>query len=185
MEQINMSLIERALKVAVVAHAGQVRKSDGSPYIVHPVMVARMLDRAGFSEEVVAAALVHDVLEDTDVTEAELRAALGDAVVDIVFGVSEQTELPWEERKQKYIERVASSGEAVMAVSVADKIHNAESLLDAAASMGSRVWEVFNRGKEKKLWFEESLYAALVPKFQHPILAQYRTLIDAMAKIPE
>ncbi len=185
MEQINLSLVETALKIAVVSHTGQVRRSDGSPYIVHSVMVARMLDRAGFSDEVVAAALVHDVLEDTKVTESELRLALGDAVVDIVFGVSEETELPWEERKQKYIDRVTASGEAVRAVSVADKIHNAESLLAAAEVMGAEVWTVFNRGKQQKLWFESSLYDSLLPHFKHPLMARYKVLIDAMKLLPE
>ncbi len=185
MEKIIPSLVEESLKIAVTAHAGQVRKSDGSPYIVHPVMVARMLDTAGFPEIVVAAALVHDVLEDTAVTEDMLRTALGDAVVAIVCAVSEEKELPWEARKQKYIERVVASGEAGMAVSVADKIHNAESLLFAATTMGPDVWSVFNRGKAQKMWFEESLYNALVPHFKYPLMERYQECIAMMASLPE
>ncbi|OIP76919.1 MAG: hypothetical protein AUK16_02810 [Parcubacteria group bacterium CG2_30_44_11] len=185
MEQVTPTLFERALKIAVTAHAAQVRKSDGSPYIVHPIMVAWLVEKSGGSEAAVIAALVHDVLEDTAVTEVELRAALGDAVVDIVAGVSEDQSLEWEERKQKYIDRVTASGEAVRAVSVADKIHNAESLLAAAEVMGAEVWTVFNRGKQQKLWFESSLYDSLLPHFKHPLMARYKVLIDAMKLLPE
>jgi len=80
-------LYERALKIAAVAHKDQVRKHDSSPYIVHPVMVAHILSSYGFSEEVVAAGLVHDVLEDSEMTEDSLRKELGDIVfVEAVEG---------------------------------------------------------------------------------------------------
>ena len=104
-----MELYEQALKVAVAAHAGQVRKHDDTPYVTHPIMVARMLEYAGFSESIVAAALAHDVLEDTEVAEAQLRTQLGDEVVDIVVAVSEDKVLPWEERKAAYVKQVVEA----------------------------------------------------------------------------
>ena len=96
-----MELYEKAVRIAVKAHKEQVRKTDGSPYVVHPLAVARILDRAGFAEEVVAAGVVHDVLEDSDMIEAELRHELGDEVVDMVTAVSEDMELEWEVRKKQ------------------------------------------------------------------------------------
>lgn len=179
-----MNLYERALALAVRAHEGQVRKHDGTPYIVHPVMVARLLEQEGFDDITVAAALTHDVLEDTLVTEAELRSTLGDAVADIVTAVSEDKSLDWEVRKQLYIDTVVKAGEPVWAVSVADKIHNADSLIVHHVAVGPMAWKIFNRGKEKKLWFEASLCTALCAVWQHPLLAVYQekiTLLEGLA----
>nr|HPM28652.1 HD domain-containing protein [Candidatus Portnoybacteria bacterium] len=67
--KLELSLIEKAIRIIVTAHANQKRKNDGSPYVVHPLMVAIKLMKYNFSDEVIAAALVHDVLEDTDITE--------------------------------------------------------------------------------------------------------------------
>lgn len=175
-----MNLIEKAIRLAVVAHKDQVRKSDNSPYIVHPLMVARLVDTAGFSEVVVAAAVVHDVLEDTDVDEETLRRELGDEVVAIVKAVSEDTSLSWEVRKQLYITTVAHAQEAAKAVSVADKIHNAESLIDAHEKQGEVIWRHFNRPRAQKLWFERTLLETLEKDWHHPLLAQYRALVEKM-----
>lgn len=178
-----MTLYENALLIAVEAHKNQVRKHDHSPYISHPIMVGRILEQAGFPEEVVVAGLIHDVLEDTAVTEVFLRKQLSDEVVDIVKAVSEDKNLPWEERKQKYIDGVVAESEAVWAVSVADKIHNAQSLLAFHKEVGPVAWQIFNRGKEKKIWFEKSLYQALKEKWSHPLLGFYAKLIMELEKL--
>ena len=121
-----MDIVEKALRIMLLAHGQQVRKTDGSPYIIHPMMVAKKLARLGFSDETIAAALVHDVLEDTDVTEQQLRQELGDKVVDIILPLSEDKKLEWETRKKKYINDVKNASVETKAVSIADKIHNLE-----------------------------------------------------------
>lgn len=180
-----MNLYERALKLAIRAHDGQKRKHDGSAYVAHPIIVARLVEEAGFPETVVAAALVHDVLEDTAITEAELRQELGDTVVDIVARVSEDTVLPWEERKEAYVKKVLAGGEAVWAVSVADKIHNAGDLVAFHATAGPDSWKVFNRGKEKKIWFERMLHTELAKVWNHPLLEQYGEKIVQMEALAD
>ena len=85
-----MELVDKARAIAEEAHQNQVRKTDGTPYIHHPLAVAEILKENNFPEEVVAAGLVHDVLEDTDISESKLREELGDEVVDIVLSVSEE-----------------------------------------------------------------------------------------------
>ncbi len=178
-----MTLYEQALTIAATAHKEQMRKHDKSPYVVHPIMVARILEQYGFSEEVIVAGLVHDVLEDSDLAEDQLRAALGDKVVKIVATVSEDKALPWEERKERYIQDVVACGEAVWAVSVADKIHNAESLIGHYQKVGPEVWQVFNRGKDKKVWFERSLLTSLQTVWQHPLLDRYAVLVGELGKL--
>ncbi|MEY3784101.1 MAG: hypothetical protein RLZZ230_423 [Candidatus Parcubacteria bacterium] len=178
-----MELYETALTIATQAHKEQVRKNDDSPYVIHPIMVARILEQSGFDETVQAAGLVHDVLEDTTVTEAELRAQLGDAVVDIVTAVSEDKALVWEERKQKYVEAVVAGGESVWAVSVADKIHNARSLISFHEAVGPSAWQIFNRGKEQKVQFERLVLKSLQSIWVHPLLEIYAQLIIELEQL--
>ena len=183
-----MTIIEKAIQLAVQAHKDQVRKTDGTPYIAHPLMVARLLDKHGFDDIVIAAAVTHDVLEDTDVTKDMLRAALGDEVCEIVVGVTENTKnkgLSWEERKSEYIKTVSGSSVGVKAVSVGDKIHNLESLIDGYTEQGSCVWQKFNRGKEKKLWFEKTLLEALQENWKHPLLDEYERLLKIVEEFDD
>ena len=177
-----MTRTELALRLALRAHATQTRKTDGSPYAVHPIMVAHLLTVHRAAEDVIVAALLHDVLEDTAVTPEEVKAVGGEVVLHIVQAVSENKDLPWEERKEAYVRTVVQSGESVWLVSVADKIHNAESLLNHIADVGEEAWSVFNRGKESKIWFETMLFAELSKVWQHPLLDHYGVLIESLQK---
>lgn len=171
-----LSLTDRALLLAFAAHEGQ-RRHEGTPYITHPVAVAFILAKHGFGEEVIAAALVHDVLEDTAVTEDAMRQELGDTVADIVKAVSYDRSLPWKGQRERYIESVREAGESVMAVSLADKVHNAQSLLALHAAGGPAIWAKFNATKERKLWFEEAMLAMLKEAWQHPMVGEYEALV--------
>jgi (p)ppGpp synthase/HD superfamily hydrolase len=93
-------LLADAYEFAVRAHAGQREESDGQPYIEHPVEVARLLYEAGFDEEVVAAGLLHDTLERSDVDAAELRERFGARVADLVQALTEPEDVePFGARK--------------------------------------------------------------------------------------
>src|SRR4051812_30513137 len=81
--------LERALRWAAVAHDGQVRKGEKIPYFEHVVGVAMILDRLGFDESVVIAGLLHDVVEDTEVTLDQVRGRFGDEVARTVEACSE------------------------------------------------------------------------------------------------
>ncbi len=175
-----MTRTEQALRLAFTAHSGQTRKTDNSPYIIHPIMVASILTRAGASEEVVVAALLHDVLEDTDTPVGHVEAVAGSEAMRIIRAVSEDKSLPWEDRKAAYAEVVVAGGESVWFVSVADKIHNAESLLDHISAIGPDAWLAFNRGKETKLAFERLLYTKLSAVWTHPLLERYGQLIATL-----
>lgn len=174
------SLVEKAFLLAESAHKTQVRKESATPYIVHPVMVAFLLTQHGFDEVTVAASLVHDVLEDTAVTEEELTKALGSEVVTLVLPVTHDDRLSWEEKKKAYIESVRHAPEAVKAIATADKIHNAQSLLAAYAIQGPGLWSHFNAGKEKKLWFEESMLSMLKETWGHPLVEEYEQCVRQM-----
>ena len=179
----NPSLIEKAMRVAVRAHQGQTRKESDLPYISHPFMVAFKLSKYDFPDTVVAAALVHDVLEDTDVSTDVLREELGEEVLRIVTSVTNDDSLSWDEKKMKYVETVRSASEAAKAVATADKVHNLESLIIAYQEKGVDIWKNFNRGKEKKIWFEEEMLKMLKSTWQHPLVDEYEKLLTELKRI--
>lgn len=175
---MDQNIIDTALRIAIEAHKNQTRKGDDLPYIIHPVMVALKLAKHNFPDKVVAAALTHDVLEDTDYPEEKLKKELGDEVLEIIEAVTNDQSLPWEEKKKKYIETVRNGSESAKAVAVADKIHNLESLLIAHKEQGPVVWKKFNRGKEEKVWFENEVLKMLKNTWQHPLIAEYECLLE-------
>lgn len=176
----NLPLLERAVRLAVKAHAGQTRKESDTPYITHLVGVALILAKHGFSDTVIAAGLAHDTVEDTDVTPEELREVLGVEVTEIVAAATNDDSLSWEEKKKKYIESIRNASEGAKAVATADKIHNAESLLAAHAEQGTALWKLFNAGREKKLWFENAMLAMLKDSWEHPLVDEYAVLVEKM-----
>ncbi|KKP32397.1 MAG: hypothetical protein A2312_04710 [Candidatus Staskawiczbacteria bacterium RIFOXYB2_FULL_32_9] len=177
------NIIGKAVKIAVFAHKDQVRKADGLPFIIHPFMVALKLAKYNFSDKIVAAALVHDVLEDTNFSEKILKNELGKEVLEIVKAVTNDNSLIWEDEKKKYIETVRNGPDGSKAVSLADKIHNIESLLQAYKKQGPEIWKKFNRGKEKKIWFEEEVLKMLKETWDHPMIKEYEVLINKEKKL--
>ena len=172
------NITEKAVRVSVAAHKEQTRKGDNLPYIIHPFMVALKLAKYNFSDIVIAAALTHDVLEDTNFGEEKLKAELGEEVLEIVKAVTNDDSLPWEEKKKKYVETVRNGPEGAKAVAVADKIHNLESLIIAHAEQGPALWKKFNRGKEQKLWFENEVLKMLKQTWKHPLVDEYESLLE-------
>jgi (p)ppGpp synthase/HD superfamily hydrolase len=122
-------LTRDALAFAADRHAGQTRDSGGAPFVTHPVEVACLLHESGYSDEVVAAGVLHDVLEDTDVERAELEKRFGDRVAGLVAAVSDDPSIEdGAERKAALRQQVAASGEEAGAIFAADKLSKAREL---------------------------------------------------------
>jgi (p)ppGpp synthase/HD superfamily hydrolase len=134
-------LIREALATATEAHAGQIRNGAGGiPYIEHPVAVAELLAEYGWAEEVLAAALLHDVIEDSETTLDDLREKFGEPVTGLVGSLSDnETIADWQERKEEHRERVATAGPAALAIYGADKLTNARALRGAWEEEGEAV----------------------------------------------
>jgi len=133
----DLPLARRAVDFAEQRNAGQRRASDHAPFLMHPLEVASMLDRAGYPEPVVAAAVLHDVLEDTDAKRQELEASFGPEVSDLVAAVSDDPAIEdEEERKEELRRRVERAGGYATAVYAADKIAKVRELrVSLAAGM--------------------------------------------------
>src|SRR5271169_1977075 len=130
----NTGLILEALAFAAHKHRDQRRKDENaSPYINHPIALANMLcNKAGITDEnVLCAALLHDTIEDTETTPAELSTHFGKAIADIVAEVTDDKSLPKAERKRLQIEHAAYASYQAKLVKLADKISN---LQDIASS---------------------------------------------------
>jgi (p)ppGpp synthase/HD superfamily hydrolase len=134
-------LITRALAKATEAHAGQTRNgSGGLPYIEHPRMVAATLAARDYSEATLAAALLHDVVEDSDTTVEELRVEFGDEIADLVAALSDDESIePYRDRKDEHRLRVADVDGDALAIYAADKLTNMTTLHAAIESEGMRV----------------------------------------------
>jgi (p)ppGpp synthase/HD superfamily hydrolase len=135
-------LVREALSMAHEAHAGQMRQTGSGeiPFVDHPIAVADHLAREGFPDEVVAAGLLHDVVEHTGVALDELRARFGDEVTDLVGVLTESEAIePYETRKEEHRERIAAAGREARAVFTADKTANVEILREAYAIEGEEV----------------------------------------------
>lgn len=171
-----------AIDLATRAHRGQVRKSTGVPYIVHPLGVARLLVEHGLPEEVVIAGVLHDVVEDTPVGLDELEARFGPRVAAIVRALSEPDKsAPWEERKRHTIETLREVELHVVLASCADKLDNLRSLAADLERLGEALWESFKRGREQQAWYYGGLgevFAARAPG--HPLVEAYLALLPGV-----
>jgi (p)ppGpp synthase/HD superfamily hydrolase len=134
-------LIARALAKATEAHAGQIRNgSGGLPYIEHPRMVAATLAIHGYGDATLAAALLHDVVEDSDPTVEELRAEFGDEIADLVAALSDDESIEsYRDRKDEHRRRVAAVDGDALAIYAADKLTNMTTLHAAIEAEGMRV----------------------------------------------
>jgi (p)ppGpp synthase/HD superfamily hydrolase len=157
------ALIDAALAFAATAHQGQKRKGSAVPYIVHPVGVMLLLLQAGETDpEVLAAALLHDTVEDVGVTRAELRERFGERVAAIVEGCSEPDKrLSWEARKQHTVAYLQTAPRAVQLVAVADKLNNLHSLMADYAEIGEALWKRFKRGRAETAWYYHAVLDSL------------------------
>jgi (p)ppGpp synthase/HD superfamily hydrolase len=146
-------LIRAALSTATEAHAGQIRNgARGIPYIEHPLAVAELLAGYGWTDEVLAAALLHDVVEDSELTIPELRERFDGLVADLVDALSDDESITdWGQRKVEHRERVQGAGEEALAIYGADKLTNVKALRAAWAEQGERVAEEFKVPLDDKL----------------------------------
>jgi (p)ppGpp synthase/HD superfamily hydrolase len=169
-------LVRDAFETARVAHAGQFRNShERIPYIDHPLVVAERLTAYDFFDEVLAAALLHDVVEDSDTEIEELRARFGDPVADLVATLTEDEAIEdYEERKAEHRERVARAGKEALAIYAADKLTNLAMLRDAYADEGEAVGDQLQVPLDQKI---EVWEADLDTLFEHvpdlPLVSEF------------
>ena len=165
---LNTELLDRAIVFAVEAHAGTERRGKGFPYIVHPLEAVEIVSTITPDQELLAAAALHDTVEDTDVTEAQIREEFGDRIADLVAaesdvfpeGLSEQES--WRGRKQAAIDRLARSSHDAKIVAIGDKLSNMRAIARDYARQGDALWNIFHvKDKASHAWHYRGLLEAL------------------------
>lgn len=158
------SLWEEALEFAAVAHDKMYRKGTLKPYIVHPIEVSFIVAQMTDDQEIIAAAALHDVVEDTLYTISDIRNRFGERVAELVDSESEDKKRnqnpadTWKERKLESIEKLCNETYDVKLIALADKLSNLRSTMSEYEKIGDKVFERFNQ-KEKKEheWYHRSI----------------------------
>lgn len=177
------ALVEKAIAYAIRAHAGQERKGQpGVPYVVHPLHVGMLLSRHGFGAEVVAAGILHDVLEDSGASPADLARDFDPRVAALVVEVSEDKSRSWEQRKQHTIDAIARMSEGARAVTASDKIHNLADLDRLIDERGSEVWKLFRRGRDPTLDYYRRVLGQLDRHFRHALTDELAQLVERVGR---
>ncbi len=175
-------LVQSALHYAARAHRLQVRKGSDVPYIVHPLGVMFILFEVGERDpHVLAAALLHDTVEDTGASLAEITRLFGPEVAAIVEGCSEPDKNDtWEARKTHTVAHLRHAPPPVLLVAAADKLHNLRSIQADHAALGEKVWDKFKRGRAETGWYYRAVTDSLKHGLPtHPIVAELEARVNA------
>lgn len=167
-------MIKEAVEFAKRAHEGMVRKGTAVPYIVHPLETAVIVALITDDEEMIAAALLHDVVEDTPVTGEEVREQFGDRVASLVLAESEDKSKSWWERKQDKITHLNTASKDVKILALADKLSNLRSTSRDYLLLGEEIWNRFNEKKKAShAWYYWGMAKGLEELSQYPAYEEY------------
>jgi len=147
-----MNLLEEAIIYATVMHQGKVRKFNGIPYILHPMEVAQILSTMTEDAEIITAGILHDIVEDTDGTLAEIEKRFGERVAALVDSESENTypdedkSVTWQRRKEESLTVLQNSTDIGMKMLwLADKLANIRSLARIYSEQGEAMWSMLHQ----------------------------------------
>lgn len=151
--------IRKAIQFAARKHHGQMRADrEPLPYITHLFSVALLVAEDGADDDTVSAALLHDTIEDTGTSRAELVEAFNERVADLVEAVTEVKmengqKVPWKDRKLRYLATVEAADDEALLIATADKIDNIESALDELARGNEEVFKTLGHSFEEYAWY--------------------------------
>jgi myo-inositol-1(or 4)-monophosphatase len=165
---LDTALLDRAIVFALRAHAGTERRGKGFPYIVHPLEAVTIVATMTSDQELLAAAALHDTVEDTDVTIDQIRAEFGDRIASLVAADSDipvqnmNAEDSWYVRKQAAIDRIAASSHDAKIVAMGDKLSNMRAIARDYVMQGDALWNLFRvKNRKDHEWHYRGLAEAL------------------------
>ncbi|MBR1700326.1 MAG: bifunctional (p)ppGpp synthetase/guanosine-3',5'-bis(diphosphate) 3'-pyrophosphohydrolase [Bacteroidales bacterium] len=182
---LDTTLLDRAVIFAVKAHAGTERRGKGFPYIVHPMEAMEIVATITPDQELLAAAALHDVVEDTEISADEIRREFGDRIANLVVaesdvfeeGVSEEDS--WHARKQAAIDRLARASHDAKIVAMGDKLSNMRAIARDYAVKGDELWKIFHAKDPKDHeWHYRGLAASLSELKDTFAYKEFVSLID-------
>ena len=179
-------IFEEAICFAVEKHSGQVRKLADSPYILHPIEVASIVGTMTNDKEVLAAAVLHDTVEDTDATIEEIREKFGKRVSLLVMTETEdkrENKPPaqtWQLRKEETLLILENTKDiAVKMMWLGDKLSNIRSFAREYSKCGHEFWKGFNqKDPAKQSWYYRTIARYLIQLKDYDAYKEYVTLVD-------
>ena len=181
-----MTLTDKAAIFAVNAHSGQRRKAGNIPYILHPMEAATIIAGMTADENVIAAGLLHDTVEDCGISADTIKEEFGEYVYGLVMSETEDkmAELPpcetWTIRKKASLEKMMNSDDInVKILWLGDKLANIRSFYRLYLKEGSLMWERFNQqSPQKQAWYYRSVLDGVKVLEGTPEYAEYVNLVN-------
>jgi len=187
-----------ALQTAWQAHSHQKRKGTEIPYVIHPIEVAIILIENGAEDDLITASLLHDTLEDTNVTKEYIEENFGSHVLDLVVGASEPYKLEtniklsleeeidsWKARKAHTIKFIADAPLEIKLLTCADKLSNIRSMVRDYKSIGNELWKKFNAGAREQKWYYEELTKSLNELSAYKLYNEFTSLVKELFSLKE
>lgn len=186
--EVNNDLIYKAVIFASKKHFGSVRKGDGQPYIFHPLEVLGVVSLLTNDEDILAASVLHDTIEDTDTTKEEIIKEFNEHIADLVASESEDKRKgqnkddTWLDRKKEAIKSLKNAKDiGSKMICIGDKISNLRSLNRLILDKGDEAWNNFHM-KDPKMhyWYYDGIRQALEDLKDTNVYKEYCFLIDAV-----
>ena len=184
-EPLDTALLDRAIIFAVKAHAGTERRGKGFPYIVHPLESMEIVSTISNDQELLAAAVLHDTVEDTDVTIEGIREEFGDRVAELVAAetsiIEEETneEKSWYARKKMTLDHLACATLDQKIVALGDKLSNMRAISRDFAEKGQDLWNLFHSKNPKDHeWYYRGLADSLSDLKDTYAFQEFEMLVD-------
>lgn len=179
---LETSLFDKAARFAIDAHSGTERRGKGFPYIIHPMEAASIVATITGDPEMLAAAVLHDVVEDTDVTIEQIRDAFGDRVAQLVQHETAPSDksLSWQQKKQKQLDQLMAADRDSKIVAIGDKLSNMRGVANDYSLIGEKLWSRFHApgGKKDIEWYYRGLAGALFELSETLPYQEFLRLLD-------
>lgn len=177
-------VLDQAISFATEAHKGQLRKGSEIPYILHPLEVAAIVGTMTGDDELLAAAVLHDVVEDTDTTIGQIEALFGRRIAGFVAAESEDkredlpAEATWKIRKQETLDHLRTAPIEVKMITLGDKLSNIRSVYRDYMAIGDALWQRFHqKDKQQHHWYYSGIADRLAELEGHAAYTEYCSLV--------
>jgi len=172
-------MVEKAVAFASKCHEGTCRKGTDIPYIVHPLETAVIASLMTSDQELICAALLHDVIEDAGVTKSKLEKEFGGRVAQLVMEETEDKTKSWKERKSATLKHLEQATEEIKILVLADKLSNLRTTARDYLLMGDEIWQRFNeKDKAQHAWYYLNIARLLSELEKFGAYQEYKTLCE-------
>lgn len=170
-------MFDKAVAFATKCHEGTYRKGTQIPYIVHPLETAVIVSLMTQDEDLICAALLHDVIEDAGVTQSQLEEEFGYKVAHLVMEETEDKTKSWKERKSATLKHLEHASRDIKILVLADKLSNLRTTARDYLLLGDKIWQRFNvKDKSQHAWYYTNIASLLRELESYPAYQEYQTL---------